>query len=423
MNKENDNTGGAEPSTQNKASAQNKASGQNKESGESAPVDAADASRDVPETPPTGAPEPVPATTEPPVIAAAPPRGGRGLAFLALIVALVGVAAAGWLFLKMEAQQSEYAERESRLIRQVADIDNVVDSARRSIGDAVEASQQATLAVSERLAEERKRVEAQLAEAKSSVDAVQAALLRQRQQLIELRSTDRVDWSLAEAEYLLRLAYQRLLTAKDVVSATALLASADAILYELDDTDLLPARTAIAQDMAALRAIPEVDVEGSWLRLQALAGRIDKLILFELPGEAAEPAAVDPDAGWQDRLSQGISAALEKVRSYLVIRRRDEPYAVLLDPQWEQLVRQNLRMQLAQAQAALLSGNAVLYDASLEATRRWLGEFFDFNETEVQALNAELDALQAVRISQDYPDIGGSLSALKAVIDTRHEVD
>ncbi|MEM0954065.1 MAG: uroporphyrinogen-III C-methyltransferase [Pseudomonadota bacterium] len=365
------------------------------------------------------------AAPEPPVIPAlAPPqRGGRVLAMLALLLALAAVAAAAWLYLQLQTQQSEYAEREARLGRQVADIDQTVQAARRSIGEAIDASQQTTMAVSERLADERNRVEAQLADAKSSVDAVQAALLRQRQQLIELRSTDRVDWSLAETEYLLRLAFQRLLTAKDVGSALALLASADAILSEIDDTDLLPARSAIAQDMAALRAIPDIDLEGTWLRLQALAGRVDKLILFELPEQAAEPTAVDPEAGWQTRLRQGIAAALEKIRGYLVIRRRDEPYAVLMDPQWEQLVRQNLRMQLAQAQAALLSGNAVLYDASLTSTRRWLGEFFDFNEAEVQALNSELDALQSVTITRDYPDIGGSLNALKAVIDTRHEVD
>ncbi|MEE4661781.1 MAG: uroporphyrinogen-III C-methyltransferase [Halieaceae bacterium] len=358
-----------------------------------------------------------------PVAAAPVARGARAIAALALLLALAAAAAAGWMYLKLQAQQAEYAEREQRLVRQVKDIRDTADDARRSIGEAIDASRQTTLAVSERLADERQRFEAQLSDTRDSLDAVQSALLRQRQQLVELRSTDRVDWSLAGAEYLLRLGYQRLLMARDADSALALLVSADGILEELDDTDLLPARSAIAEDMAALRAIPELDVEGTWLRLQALAGRVDKLILFELPQARQETPAVDPDAGWRERLSQGIDAALQKISDYLVIRRREEPYAVLLDPQWEQLVRQNLRMQLAQAQAALLSGNALLYQASLDATRRWLGEFFDFNEAEVQALNAELDALVDVQVSRDLPDIGGSLSALKAVIDTRHEVD
>ena len=45
-----------------------------------------------------------------------------------------------------------------------------------------------------------------------------------------------------------------------------------------------------------------------------------------------------------------------KLSDYIVIRRRDVPMQALMDPQWEGLVRQNLRMLLEQAQVALLSG-------------------------------------------------------------------
>ena len=61
---------------------------------------------------------------------------------------------------------------------------------------------------------------------------------------------------------------------EDVDSAIALLGSADEVLRQLDDTDLLAAREAITRDLAALRAVPAVDVEGTWLRLQALAERL-----------------------------------------------------------------------------------------------------------------------------------------------------
>jgi uroporphyrin-3 C-methyltransferase len=208
--------------------------------------------------------------------------------------------------------------------------------------------------------------------------------------------------------------------AEDVTSAAALLTSADAILRELDDVDLLPAREAVARDLAALRAVPSVDVEGTWLRLQALAERVDGLLLFELtPDESAVEAPAE-EADWSERLREGYSAAIEKISSYVVVRRHEQPYEALIDPQWEQLVRQNLRMQIAQAQAALLSGNPELYRSSLTTTRQWLQEFFDFNQADVTALNAELDELLAVEITREYPNIGGSLSAIKTALDKRN---
>ena len=327
---------------------------------------------------------------------------------------------AGGLYVEQEARRKALDQREQRLDEQVEAIANTAGEARRSIDEAIAATRNATLEVSQRLADERARTADLLAQQESAIDGLEAGLRSQRQQLLEISSTDRADWSLAEAEYLLRLAYQRLLLAKDVESALALLGSADAILRELDDTALYPAREAIARDIAALRGVPEIDREGAWLTLQALAGRIDSLILFEIPDLESERVAPAADAGWRDRLQAGFQAALQKLSDYLVFRQRDEPYEALIDPQWEQLVRQNLRMQVAQAQAALLSGNQQLYDASLAATRRWLAEFFDFNEKVVQALDAQLAELAALEVSREFPDISGSLEAVKTVIDLKH---
>ncbi len=348
--------------------------------------------------------------------------GGRGLAVLALLLALGAAGFSGWLYLQQEARRQLLDERETRLDEDVERISTTAAAAREAVADAIAASQRATSEVGTRLSEERSRNAELLDEQRAALESVQAALRSQRQQLLEISSTDRVDWTLAEAEYLLRLAYQRLLMARDVASAEALLNSADAILRELDDTALYPAREAIASDLAALRAVPRVDTEGIWLRLQALAGRVDGLILFELPSLEQQRQEVPADAGWQERLSLGFQAAVQKISDYIVIRRRDEPFEALMDPQWEQLVRQNLRMQIAQAQAALLAGSPQLYRSSLEATRRWLAEFFDFNAADVAALDAELEQLEGVTISAELPDIGRSLEAVKDAIDLRHAV-
>ena len=54
---------------------------------------------------------------------------------------------------------------------------------------------------------------------------IESRLLAQREELARFGATDRQDWLLAEAQYLLRLANQRLIMADDVVAAKALLIS------------------------------------------------------------------------------------------------------------------------------------------------------------------------------------------------------
>ena len=368
-------------------------------------------------------PTPVPSPQSHPVSHQADrPASPRGLLALTLLLALGALALAGWLYLQQQSRVGQQVALQDRLEAEAARIRATAEDARRSIDDAVQATRRTNTELRVLMDDERSRQARELAEHREAVETVEAALQSQRQQIWEMRSTDRVDWSLAEVEYLLRLAFQRLLMAKDVASAIALLDSADAILRELDDAALFPAREAIARDLAALRAVPDTDVEGTWLRLQALTERVDSLLLFELGIDHAPVTEVAEDAGWQERLRQGFRAALAKISSYIVIRRREQSFETLIDPQWEQLVRQNLRMQITQAQAALLSGNPRLYEASLTSTRRWLREFFDFNQADVAALESELDALMAVQITREYPDIGESLAAVRSAIDARHAI-
>ena len=210
----------------------------------------------------------------------------------------------------------------------------------------------------------------------------------------------------------------RLVMAGDSAAAQALLSSADKILQELDDPHLHGVRAAVAADLAALRAVPTVDVEGVYLSLSALIEQGGKLVIFKLP-QGQTPDAPPPAEGWRARLRQGWERALEKLSSYIIIRRRDVPMQALMDPQWEGLVRQNLQMLLQQAQVALLSGNGLLYRESLRRAQHWVEQFFDSDETAARAIYAELARLMTVDVAAPVPDISRSLDALdEALRDT-----
>ena len=105
--------------------------------------------------------------------------------------------------------------------------------------------QQDTLAatVEQQLAEQQDEVQNAMNEMAQRVDNTAARVLA-------LSSVNRDDWKIAEAEYLLRLANQRVLLERNSGNAVALAQNVDEILRDLNDPDLFPVRKALAREMS-----------------------------------------------------------------------------------------------------------------------------------------------------------------------------
>ena len=260
----------------------------------------------------------------------------------------------------------------------------------------------------------------------SGLDGLRADLLQQRQQLDELQRVDRSSWQLAEAEYLLQIAAQRLVLGGDPESALRMLQQADDILRDIDDGALLPVRAALADDIAALKAVPVIDIEGIYVAIDATARRAQQLQLIRpttvvAPTESAAPAA-DPQASWGERLQSGIGAAVAKLAQLVQVRRRDEPYRALLAPEHEAALRHNLQLLFEQAQLALLAGNQTLYERSLDKCRDWLLTYFTLDESNAHALAASVDELRQRQVAASPIDIGHSRRLLKRYLEQRLRV-
>lgn len=275
----------------------------------------------------------------------------------------------------------------------------------------------ATRGTQRELAAQIAALEESLREQRAGLAEQQARLAEQQRRLGELSAEDKRAWQLAEVRYLLRLANQRLIMTGDTLSAEALLRSADNTLRELGDADLHPLRAAVAADLAAVRAVPALDIQGLYLRMEALTSQVDALVLFELP---ERPPSEPPSAeDWKARLAQGYAAAVAKLSEYIVVSRRDVPIEALMDPQYEGLVRQNMRMLLEQAQGAMLSSDELLYRKSLERAEGWVTQFFKEDERSARAMAEELRRLRDERVAVSLPDLSASLAALDAVMRTR----
>lgn len=354
---------------------------------------------------------------DPVPITPAPARqGSSAVAWIALLLVLAVAAGLGWLIWEQRQADPGDAGITTRLQaleasagREIPDLDAATQQWQAKLDTALQNIQAGT-----------GDLDSQTQKLAQALAAVQAQLSEQNEEITRYSANDREDWLLAEVQYLLRMANQQLLMGGDAEAAQALLNSADTILLNLDDVRLHEVRAAVATDLAEVRAIPRVDVEGLYLRLAALVDQAGKLVIFQLPETEAEPAQVPADT-WKARLQQGYEAALAKLSDYIIIRRRDEPMQALMDPQWEGLVRQNLRMLLEQAQIALLSGNQLMYRDSLERAQHWVQEFFESDEAAARAMSGEITALADANIAIRLPDISGSVQAMDTVMKQRQQ--
>ena len=218
------------------------------------------------------------------------------------------------------------------------------------------------------------------------------------------------EYLLAEVEYLLRIAIQRIQAGRDVATGLSLMLSADQTLSAADDAELFPIRRALATDIAALRALPAIDRDGLYLELAAAAGRIDRLSMS--PIELAEAPA--------GKVAEDDQGLMQTLSSFVTVRQRANPIDPLPTPTEAVYARQNLRLMLEQAQLALLDENSVTWQSTLERAQAWANRYF-LDDAEQQSLMTTLVRLQGLPVAQDIPRVGAALAELKALQKQRDE--
>lgn len=212
------------------------------------------------------------------------------------------------------------------------------------------------------------------------------------------------EYLLAEVEYLLRIAIQRIQAGRDVATGLSLMLSADQTLAGANDAELFPIRRALATDIAALRALPAIDRDGLYLELAAAADRIDRLSMS--PIELAKAPAGE--------VAEGDQGLMQTLSSFVTVRQRANPIDPLPTPTEAVYARQNLRLMLEQAQLALLDENSVTWQSTLERALAWADRYF-LDDSEQQSLMTTLARLQALPVAQDIPRVGAALAELKAL--------
>jgi uncharacterized protein HemX len=312
---------------------------------------------------------------------------GRGLAALALLLALAALAFSGYQF------------------------------ARRGQPDA-SAAVAALEARTASLGRENQRLERALGSQGARLDALTAELAMARAGIAALEAggaPDNVDFALAEIEYLLIIATQRLALARDARTALAAVEAADRRLAGSHEPALTGLRAQLASDMNALRAVPEVDVAGLSLFLADLVQRAESLPLrdeYLQRREAAEQAAVPETArGWR-AFWEGI---WHEISRHMIVTRMEKGARVTLLPEERYFLVHNLRLQLETARLSVLRGDTGSLHASIAIATDWIRTYYNAADPAVANVLESLRRMQSVRLDPELPDISSSLESARAL--------
>ncbi|RYY77010.1 MAG: uroporphyrinogen III methylase [Gammaproteobacteria bacterium] len=266
--------------------------------------------------------------------------------------------------------------------------------------------------VAEDLANQGKQVQGDVTELTQRLDSTTSKVLA-------LTNLNKDDWKLAEVDYLLRMANQRILMEHEAVNSLALAQSANSVLAELQNADLFPARKKLSEEIEALKLAQKIDREGIYLQLLAITQQIENLPLIEPLFEEDEETIAALNEGeelpsttlWQSVKNVG-KRAWHKLSMYVRVRDQGRRVDAILPPEDQMYLKQNLRLMLEQAQIGLLREEQHVYQASLDKAQNWIRDYYPLNDQAQIVLN-DLDQLKKNNVQQPLPDFTGSAALVK----------
>lgn len=244
-----------------------------------------------------------------------------------------------------------------------------------------------------------------------------AAVAQVQRQLGKTRG----DWLIADAEYLLSIASQRLHLTGDVATTREALLAADERLRESGDAAVFKVREELAKEIAALDKVQVPDIVGIYSTLQMLAGQVDNLaVLLPYAGKEINKPRVEHE---QSEVAHNLlDSALVELEGLITIRHSEQPVRSILTPEQAYFIKEQLKVKLEMVKIALVQQNEALYKANLADGRRWAKENFTM-DTEGAGFVAQMDKLSAMSIRSQMPDISKSLKLLRDITKLRLETD
>ena len=348
------------------------------------------------------------------------------LGYGALALVIILVAAGVFLLHELRSQQEGLGSGLDKGDKQIQELLHQIST----LQDEVATDHKQLAMVQSQLTTEDSKFEREIGDEgstfKTQIDAVRNDLGSSIQHIQQHMNQSRGDIMVADAEYLLSVANQKLHLVGDVKAVIEMMEAADQRLQDSGDPAAFKVREALAQEIDLLKDFNPPDLVGVSAKLLVLEGQVKDLPLFlphsdrakedHSPVASSIPDAEKHSGNWKD-------SAIADLKGLVTVRHTDRPVQAILLPEEVVAIRQVMLLKLEMARSALLRGDDELYKANMDSALSWIKENFDPAAAATQGLSQDIQNLQGLQLHVPLPDVSKSLSLLRNIDKLRLDSD
>ena len=343
---------------------------------------------------------------------------GAWLGYGALALVLILVAAGVFLLHELRSKQEGLGSGLDKGDKQIQELLHQISNLQAEV--ATDHQQLAT--VQSQVTTEESKFEREIGDEgsafKNQLEAVRNDLSGSIQHIQQHMNQSRGDIMVADAEYLLSVANQKLHLVGDVKAVVAMMEAADQRLHDSGDPAVFKVREALAEEIDLLKDFNPPDLVGVSAKLLVLEGQVKDLPLFlphsdrskedHSPVASSIPDAEKKNGNWKD-------SVVGDLKGLVTVRHTDRPVQAILLPEEVVALRQVMLLKLEMARSALLRGDDELYKANMDSALSWLKENFDSAAAATQSLSEDILNLQGLQLHVPLPDVSKSLGLLRNI--------
>ena len=231
------------------------------------------------------------------------------------------------------------------------------------------------------------------------------------------------DYALAEVEHLLTIASHNLLLGYNYNTTVSALDAASIRLAGIAIDDAKVIKEQLDRDVGILKSSNQVDLSKSILFLSNLSDRIDSLPLKKILMKNKLQNNKEIDYINEDNVKNFLRLILEELKSLIIIRRNENVTQDFFLPDEINLLKLNIKFELANAKLALLNRDKKSLENSILQINNYLQDYYDLSNVETQDIHDQLSQIVNLDFSTPNIDVNSSLESVRALIHYRNKSD
>ena len=231
------------------------------------------------------------------------------------------------------------------------------------------------------------------------------------------------DYALAEVEHLLTIASHNLLLGYNYDTTVSALDAASIRLAGIAIDDAKIIKEQLDRDVGILKSSNQVDLSKSILFLSNLSDRIDSLPLKKILMKNKLQNNKEIDYINEDEVKNFLTLILEELKSLVIIRRNENVTQDFFLPDEINLLKLNIKFELANAKLALLNRDKKSLENSILQINNYLEDYYDLSDLQTEDIHDQLSQIVNLDFSTPNIDINSSLESVRALIHSRNKSD